>query len=90
MILGVSVVEISSRRCGLAADPTRLFPATARGFSSAKEFQLPQSGQRPSHLADAYPHDWHAYVDGALVMPVIKPQKRQRPQRNLCGLWRLP
>jgi hypothetical protein len=33
-----------------------------------KEFQLPQSGHRPSHFGEEYPQDWQANTDGILVI----------------------
>ena len=35
---------------------------------SLKVFHCWQSGQRPSHLAEEYPHDWHSNVVGILAM----------------------
>jgi hypothetical protein len=45
-------------------DPRVPLGTTDSGFPSIKEFQLPQSGQRPSHFAEEYPHDWHSKTEG--------------------------
>jgi hypothetical protein len=41
-----------------------------------KEFQLPHSGQRPSHLAEQYPQLWHSKVEADLVIDLPKKTPR--------------
>jgi hypothetical protein len=51
-IRGASEVEISLKRTGFVTEPVLRLSGTPRDFSSANEFQLPHSGQRPSHFAE--------------------------------------
>src|SRR3989339_794787 len=52
--------------------------------SSTKEFQEPQSGQRPSHLVSTRPHWEHTYwVERSFIATLRNPRvPRQTPGRN--------
>src|SRR5437016_14448686 len=54
-----------------------LFVEDATRLSSTKEFKLPQSGQRPSHLAAAYPHAWHSNSHCCLDMSLLPCRNQQ-------------
>jgi hypothetical protein len=58
--------------------------------SSTSDAHSEQSGQRPTHFGDSYPHDWQTYLVCVLAIAVILPEPAARfnSDRHIraCGL----